>query len=122
MSSYVSSTLHTARFGLSVTEPEPCVRFVLLSRVAIATEADGDRPPKNFDVIMASAERSGHLRPAHFLHRRGNQFQLFRHRTGMRLAAQRTCVAVGIGIGSGYLFPTTFPREVRSASSGAGAV
>ena len=28
--------------------------------------------------------------------------------------AQERCLAIGIGIGSGYLFPTTFKREVVS--------
>ena len=49
--------------------------------------------------------------------RRGHQLQLCRS-SGRHRPRQGRCLAIGIAIGSGYLFPTTFPHETNSDLTG----
>ena len=67
-------------------------------------------PPKNVDVVMVAPKGSGTSVRRNFLSGAGinSSFAVFQDATGR--AAER-CIALGIGIGSGYLFPTTFPNE-----------
>ena len=44
-----------------------------------------------------------------------SSFAVFQDATGR---AEERCIALGIGIGSGYLFPTTFPNETNSDLTG----
>jgi ketol-acid reductoisomerase len=70
-------------------------------------------PPKNVDVIMVAPKGSGTSVRRNFLAGAGinSSYAVFQDYTGRAL--ERT-IAVGIAIGSGYLFPTTFEKEVHS--------
>ena len=74
-------------------------------------------PPKNVDVIMVAPKGSGTSVRRNFLTGAGinSSFAVGQDATGR---AQERCLAVGIGIGSGYLFPTTFQHEVFSDLTG----
>lgn len=74
-------------------------------------------PPKNVDVILVAPKGSGTSVRRNFLTGAGinSSFAVGQDATGHAL---ERCVAVGIGIGSGYLFPTTFQREVFSDLTG----
>src|SRR5436190_18741276 len=74
-------------------------------------------PPKNVDVILGAAKGSGTSVGRNFLTGAGinSSFAVGQDATGRAL---ERCIAVGIGIGSGYLFPTTFQREVFSDLTG----
>ncbi len=70
-------------------------------------------PPKDVDVIMAAPKGSGTSLRRNFLSGAGinSSFAIFQDATGR---ARERCIALGIAIGSGYLFPTTFEKEVYS--------
>ena len=74
-------------------------------------------PPKDIDVIMVAPKGSGASVRSMFLEGRGvnSSFAIFQDYTGRAL--ERT-LALGIGIGSGYLFETTFEREAISDLTG----
>ena len=74
-------------------------------------------PPKNVDVIMVAPKGSGTSLRRNYLSGAGinASFAVFRDAT--RRARER-CIALGIAIGSGYLFPTTFKHEVFSDLTG----
>jgi len=70
-------------------------------------------PPDNVDVIMVAPKGSGTSLRRNFLSGAGinASFAVFQDATGR---AKERCLALGIGIGAGYLFPTTFENEVFS--------
>ena len=70
-------------------------------------------PPADIDVIMVAPKGSGTSLRSMFLEGRGlnSSFAIYQDATGK--AMDRT-LALGIGIGSGYLFETTFIREATS--------
>jgi ketol-acid reductoisomerase len=70
-------------------------------------------PPKDVDVIMVAPKGSGTSLRRNFLSGAGinSSFAVFQDATGR---AKERCLALGIAIGSGYLFPTTFENEVFS--------
>jgi ketol-acid reductoisomerase len=74
-------------------------------------------PPKNVDVILVAPKGSGTSVRRNFLSGAGinSSFAVEQDFTGR--ATQR-CIAVGIAVGSGYLFPTTFQQEVYSDLTG----
>ena len=74
-------------------------------------------PPEFVDVIMVAPKGSGTSVRANFLSGSGinSSYAVYQDHTGR--ATERT-IAVGIGIGSGYLFPTTFQKEVHSDLTG----
>jgi len=74
-------------------------------------------PPKNVDVIMVAPKGSGTSVRRNFLSGAGinSSYAVFQNATGR---ARERCLAVGIGVGSGYLFPTTFEQEVYSDLTG----
>lgn len=74
-------------------------------------------PPKDVDVILVAPKGSGTSVRRNFLSGAGinSSFAVFQDATGR---AKERCLAVGIGIGSGYLFPTTFDHEVYSDLTG----
>ncbi len=80
-------------------------------------EQTGVIPPKNIDVILVAPKGSGASVRANFLNGSGinSSYAVFQDYTGR--ARERT-LAVGIAIGSGYLFPTTFEHEVLSDLTG----
>ena len=74
-------------------------------------------PPRNVDVIMVAPKGSGTSVRRNFLSGAGINSSYAVHRDATGKAEQR-CIALGIGIGSGYLFPTTFESEVYSDLTG----
>jgi len=70
-------------------------------------------PPENVDVIMVAPKGSGRTVRSNFLAGSGinSSYAVFQDYTGR--AKERT-LAIGIALGSGYLFPTTFLNEVHS--------
>jgi len=74
-------------------------------------------PPDNVDVIMVAPKGSGRNVRNNFLDGSGinSSYAVFQDFTGK--ARQRT-LALGIAVGSGYLFPTTFEKEVHSDLTG----
>jgi ketol-acid reductoisomerase len=80
-------------------------------------EQTGVVPPRDVDVILVAPKGSGASVRANFLARSGinSSYAVFQDATGR---AQERTLAVGIAIGSGYLFPTTFENEVRSDLTG----
>jgi ketol-acid reductoisomerase len=70
-------------------------------------------PPDNIDVIMVAPKGSGTSVRRNFLSGAGinASFAVYQDGTGR---AKERCLALGIGIGAGYLFPTTFEKEVYS--------
>ncbi len=74
-------------------------------------------PPHDVDVILVAPKGSGTTLRSHFLEGRGlnSSFAVFQDATGK---ARDRALALGVGVGSGYLFPTTFEREVYSDLTG----
>ncbi len=80
-------------------------------------EQTGVVPPSNIDVILCAPKGSGTSVRRNFLAGAGinSSYAVFQDYTGK--AEERT-LAIGIAIGSGYLFPTTFENEVFSDLTG----
>ncbi|HEX2967945.1 MAG TPA: ketol-acid reductoisomerase [Bacteroidales bacterium] len=80
-------------------------------------EHTGVIPPADIDVILVAPKGSGTSVRRNFLAGAGinSSFSVFQDFTGK--AEERT-IALGIAIGSGYLFPTTFEKEVYSDLTG----
>jgi ketol-acid reductoisomerase len=80
-------------------------------------EQTGVIPPEYVDVIMVAPKGSGTNVRRNFLDGSGinSSYAVFQDYTGR--AEERT-KALGIAIGSGYLFPTTFENEVYSDLTG----
>jgi ketol-acid reductoisomerase len=74
-------------------------------------------PPENVDVILVAPKGSGTSVRNNFLEGRGinSSFAIHQDYTGR---ARQRALAIGIAIGSGYLFPTTFEKEVFSDLTG----
>ena len=70
-------------------------------------------PPKNVDVVLVAPKGSGLSLRRNFLEGSGinSSYAVFQDYTGK---AREKTQALGIAMGSGYLFPTTFENEVRS--------
>jgi len=80
-------------------------------------EHTGVIPPQDVDVILCAPKGSGTSVRRNFLAGAGinSSFSVFQDFTGR---AEERVLALGIAIGSGYLFPTTFEREVFSDLTG----
>ena len=74
-------------------------------------------PPENVDVILVAPKGSGRTVRTNFLDGSGINSSFAIHQDFTGRAKQRT-LALGIAIGSGYLFPTTFKNEVYSDLTG----
>lgn len=74
-------------------------------------------PPENVDVILVAPKGSGRTVRTNFLDGSGINSSFAIHQDFTGRAKERT-VALGIAIGSGYLFPTTFEKEVFSDLTG----
>ena len=74
-------------------------------------------PPEDVDVILVAPKGSGTSLRRMFLEGRGlnSSFAIFQDATGN---AYDRVVALGIGVGSGYLFKTDFRKEVFSDLTG----
>ncbi len=74
-------------------------------------------PPSDVDVILVAPKGSGTSLRRMFLQGRGlnSSYAIYQDATG---CAKERVIALGIGVGSGYLFETTFQREVYSDLTG----
>ena len=84
---------------------------------ATYSDRTGFVPPKDVDVIMIAPKGSGTSLRRLFLEGRGlnSSYAVLQDATGR---AMERVIALGIGVGSGYLFETTFKREVYSDLTG----
>ena len=80
-------------------------------------ERTGIIPPADVDVILVAPKGSGASLRRMFLQGRGlnSSYAVWQDATGR---ARERVFALGIGVGSGYLFETTFRREVYSDLTG----
>jgi ketol-acid reductoisomerase len=74
-------------------------------------------PPADVDVYLVAPKGSGTSLRRMFVEGKGlnSSFAVFQDATGK---AREKCIAMGIGVGSGYLFETDFYREVTSDLTG----
>ena len=74
-------------------------------------------PPAGVDVILVAPKGSGTSLRRMFLQGRGlnSSYAVYQDATGR---AKERVIALGIGVGSGYLFETTFLKEVYSDLTG----
>ena len=74
-------------------------------------------PPDNVDVMLVAPKGSGTSVRRLFLDGKGinSSYAIYQDVTGN---AKERILAVGIGVGSGYLFETTFKKEVHSDLTG----
>lgn len=74
-------------------------------------------PPKDVDVIMIAPKGSGTSLRRMFVQGRGlnSSYAIYQDATGH---AFEKVIALGIGVGSGYLFETTFTKEATSDLTG----
>jgi ketol-acid reductoisomerase len=101
---------------------EPCLKdgdalFFSHGFGVVYSNQTGIVPPEYVDVILVAPKGSGASVRANYLAGSGinSSFAVQQDYTGRAL--ERT-LAVGIAIGSGYLFPTTFEHEVYSDLTG----
>ncbi len=80
-------------------------------------ERTGIIPPDDIDVFLAAPKGSGTSLRRLFLEGKGLNSSYAIHQDATGNAFDRV-IAIGIGIGSGYLFETTFKREVYSDLTG----
>lgn len=80
-------------------------------------EQTGVIPPKDIDVVMVAPKGSGLTVRRNFLDGSGinSSYAVFQDASGH---AKEMCIALGIAVGSGYLFETTFQKEVYSDLTG----
>lgn len=81
------------------------------------SDRTGVVPPADIDVIMVAPKGSGTSLRTMFLEGRGlnSSYAVYQDASGK---AMDKVIAFGIGIGSGYLFETTFKREATSDLTG----
>ncbi len=81
------------------------------------SDRTGCVPPADIDVIMVAPKGSGATVRSLYLEGRGinSSFAVYQDVSGQ---AMNNTIALGIGIGSGYLFETTFQREATSDLTG----
>ncbi|MFO0880146.1 MAG: ketol-acid reductoisomerase [Gemmataceae bacterium] len=83
----------------------------------VYNDQTGVIPPPDIDVILVAPKGSGTTVRRLFLQGKGinSSFAIHQDATGK---ARERCCALGIAIGSGYLFETTFKKEVFSDLTG----
>lgn len=81
------------------------------------SDRTGVVPPEDVDVIMVAPKGSGTSLRTMFLEGRGlnSSYAIYQDASGKAL---EKVLAFGVGIGSGYLFETTFKREATSDLTG----
>ena len=81
------------------------------------SDKTGIVPPKDVDVILVAPKGSGTSLRRLFLEGKGlnSSFAVHQNATGNAI---NKAVALGIGVGSGYLFETSFKKEVYSDLTG----
>jgi len=80
-------------------------------------EQTGIIPPSYVDVVLAAPKGSGRTVRTNFVNGSGINASYAVHQDYTGRAKERV-TALGIAIGSGYLFPTTFEKEVYSDLTG----
>jgi len=83
----------------------------------VYSDQTGVVPPKDIDVFLIAPKGSGTTVRRHFLEGKGINASYAIHQDATGKALDR-CLACGIAIGSGYLFETTFQKEVFSDLTG----
>jgi ketol-acid reductoisomerase len=83
----------------------------------VFSDQTGVIPPPDIDVILVAPKGSGTTVRRHFLEGRGINASFAIHQDATGRARDR-CLALGVAIGSGYLFETTFHKEVVSDLTG----
>jgi ketol-acid reductoisomerase len=83
----------------------------------VYSDQTGVVPPGDIDVILVAPKGSGTTVRRLFLEGRGINASFAVHQDATGRARDR-CLACGIAIGSGYLFETTFKKEVFSDLTG----
>ena len=80
-------------------------------------EKTGIIPPADVDVFLAAPKGSGTSLRRLFVEGKGlnSSFAIYQDATGK---AREKCIAMAIGVGSGYLFETNFYKEVTSDLTG----
>ncbi len=80
-------------------------------------EQTGIVPPKDVDVVLVAPKGSGRSLRTLFQQGKGlnSSYAIFQDVSGQ---AKETATALGIGVGSGYLFETDFKKEVYSDLTG----
>lgn len=80
-------------------------------------EQTGIVPPQDVDVVLVAPKGSGTSLRRMFVEGKGlnSSYAIYQDATGK---AKEKVIALGIGIGSGYLFETTFEKEVYSDLTG----
>ena len=80
-------------------------------------EKTGIVPPADVDVFLAAPKGSGTSLRRLFVEGKGlnSSFAIYQDATGK---AREKCIAMAIGVGSGYLFETDFYKEVTSDLTG----
>jgi len=81
------------------------------------SDRTGVVPPKDIDVILVAPKGSGTSLRTMFMEGRGLNCSYAVHQDATGHAEEKT-IALGIGIGAGYLFKTTFAREANSDLTG----
>ncbi len=83
----------------------------------VYSDQTGVVPPEDVDVILVAPKGAGRSVRENFLAGTGinSSYAVFQDATGR---AEERCLAIGIAVGSGYLFPTTFEGEVWSDLTG----
>jgi len=81
------------------------------------SDQTGVIPPKDIDVVLVAPKGSGTTVRRYFLEGKGINSSYAVHQDATGRALDR-CLACGIAIGSGYLFETTFQKEVFSDLTG----
>ena len=83
----------------------------------VYADQTGVVPPGDIDVILVAPKGSGTSVRRLFLEGRGinSSFAIHQDATGR---ARERCLALGVAVGSGYLFETTFQKEVYSDLTG----
>lgn len=81
------------------------------------SDQTGIIPPADVDVILVAPKGSGTSLRRLFVNGSGlnSSFAIHQNATGK---AREKCIALGIGVGSGYLFETDFKKEVYSDLTG----
>ena len=77
----------------------------------------GILPPEDIDVIMVAPKGAGRTVRKHFLEGKGINASFAVYQDATKRAKERV-LAMGIGIGAGYLFETSFEKETFSDLAG----
>ena len=89
----------------------------LVTSLSPASHTAGVVPPKDVDVILVAPKGSGYTLRTLFLEGRGLNSSVAVHQDASGKARERA-FAIGAAVGSGYMYETTFQKEVFSDLAG----